>query len=324
MNRSFIGLTKQTQPVFKILLSAVLILLASWKSVFSLDDFTMGVSTKHMSVAYLYMGKERGFFADEGIDLKLVLIPAYLGGTALIGRQLDGMEFGSTGITLRSNGAPVVNVFSQSEKPAWFLLTNPAIKELKQLAGKAVTVGVLGSGSHLATVEILKRGGVNPETVVFIGGRGGSDIRIQMLAGGTVQAANLVPPYNFIAERGGLRELRFYGDYIDLAQFGLIIHESSLESRRPLMKRVLRAFLKSHIYSVQHREETMKWVANNLKVEKQDAAKTVDILARIATKNGIASDVAIQNALDPTVKRARKDLVDYSLLREIQPDFGLR
>jgi NitT/TauT family transport system substrate-binding protein len=306
--------------MFKVLPTTVLILLAGWTTAFALDDFTMGVSTKHISVAYLYMGRERGFFAEEGIDLKLVLIPAYLGGTTLIGRQLDGMEFGSTGITLRANGAPVINVFSQSEKPAWFLLTNPAIKDLKQLSGKAMTVGVLGSGSHLATVEILKRAGVNPDSVVFMGGRGGSDIRIQMLAGGTVQAANLVPPYNFIAERMGLRELLFYGDYIDLAQFGLIVHESSLETRRPLMKRVLRAFLRSHIYSVQHREETMRWVTSNLKVDKQDAAKTVDVLARIATKNGIASDTAIQNALDPTAKRIRKDLVDYTLLREVQQE----
>ena len=272
----------------------------------------------------LYMGKERGFFAEEGIELKLVLIPAYLGGTALIARQLDGMEFGSTGITLRANGAPVVNVFAQSEKPAWFLLTNPAVKELKQLSGKAITVGVLGSGSHLATVEILKKGGVNPDSVVFMGGRGGSDIRLQMLAGGTVQAANLVPPYNFMAERMGFREILFYGDHVDLAQFGLIVHESSLETRRPFMKRVLRAFLKSHMYSLQNREETMKWVLTNLKVERQDAAKTVDVLVKIATRNGIASDTAIQNALDPAAKRKRKDLVDYSLLREIHQELGIR
>ena len=56
----------------------------------------MDGSTKHIRVAYLYIGKERGFFT-EGIDLKLVLVPAYLAGTALIARQLDSMEFGSTG-----------------------------------------------------------------------------------------------------------------------------------------------------------------------------------------------------------------------------------
>jgi NitT/TauT family transport system substrate-binding protein len=308
----------------KILISFILVFLPTCKNAFPLDDFTMGVSTKHISVAYLYIGKERGFFAEEGVELKLVLIPAYLGGTALIARQLDGMEFGSTGITLRANGAPVVNIFSQSEKPAWFLLSNPGIKDLKQLSGKAMTVGVLGSGSHLATVEILKKSGVNPDSVVFMGGRGGSDIRLQMLAGGTVQAANLVPPYNFMAERMGLRELLFYGDYVDLAQFGLIVNEASLESRRPFMKRVLRAFLKSHIYSLQNREETMKWVLTNLKVEKQDAAKTVDVLVKIATRNGIASDTAIQHALDPAAKRTRKDLVDYSLIREILQESGAK
>jgi len=310
--------------MLKLFISLLVVFLLTCKTAFPLDDFTMGVFTKHISVAYLYMGKERGFFAEEGIELKLVLIPAYLGGTALIARQLDGMEFGSTGITLRANGAPVVNIFAQSEKPAWFLLTNPAVKELKQLSGKAITVGVLGSGSHLATVEILKKGGVNPDSVVFMGGRGGSDIRIQMLAGGTVQAANLVPPYNFMAERMGFREILFYGDHIDMAQFGLIVHESSLETRRPLMKRVLRAFLKSHMYSLQNREETMKWILTNLKVEKQDAAKTVEVLVKIAARNGIASDMAIQNALDPTVTRKRKDLVDYTLLREVHQELRTR
>jgi NitT/TauT family transport system substrate-binding protein len=308
----------------KLFISLSVVFLLTCRNGFPLDNFTMGVSTKHISVAYLYMGKERGFFADEGIELKLVLIPAYLGGTALIARQLDGMEFGSTGITLHANGAPVVDIFSQSEKPAWFLLTNSAIKDLKQLAGKAITVGTLGSASHLATIEILKKRGVNPDSVIFMGGRGGSDIRIQMLSGGTVQAANLVPPYNFKAERMGFRETFFYGDYFDLAQFGLIVNDWSLETRRPFMKRVLRAFLKSHLYSLQNREETMKWVLSNLKVENQDATKTVDVLIKIATKNGIASDTAIQNALDPAAKRTSKDLVDYSLLREIHQELGIK
>jgi ABC-type nitrate/sulfonate/bicarbonate transport system substrate-binding protein len=313
--------------MFKRALPLLVGLLLAYKSALALDDFSMGISTMHISIAYLYIGKERGFFADEGIELKLIHIPAYLARTALIARQLDGMEFGSTGITLRANGAPVANVFSQSEKPAWFLLTHPAIKELKQLTGKAITVGVLGSGSHLATLEILKKAGMSPDSVVFLGGRGGSDIRLQMLSGGTVQAANLVPPYNFMAQRMGFHEIAFYGDHFDLAQFGLIVHEANLESRRPFMKRVVRAFLKSHAYAVQNREESMNWVLKNLKVEKQDAGKTVDVLVKTATRNGIASDTAIQNALDPAVKSAatkKKDLVDYSLLREVHQELGIK
>ena len=71
----------------------------------------------------------------------------------------------------------------------------------------------------------------------------------------------------------------------------------------------------------------MKWVLKNLKMEKQDAGKTVDVLVKTATKNGIASDTAIQNALDSAVKASptkRKDLVDYSLLREVHQELGIR
>jgi ABC-type nitrate/sulfonate/bicarbonate transport system substrate-binding protein len=181
---------------------------------------------------------------------------------------------------MRANGGPVVNIFAQSQKPGWFLMSNPSITQLSQLPGKAVTVGTLGSGSHLATVEILRKAGVNPDTVVFMGGRGGSDVRIQMLASGTVQAANLVPPYNFMAEKMGLRQMLFYGDHFELAQFGLVVHESALEARRPHFKKALRAFLKSHRYTLEHKEETVQWVLKNLKVEKGDAAKTFDVLLK--------------------------------------------
>ena len=68
----------------------------------------------------------------------------------------------------------------------------------------------------------------------------------------------------------------------------------------------------------------MKWVLANLKVERPDAAKPVEVLVKIAARNGIASDMAIQNALDPTVIRKRKDLVDYTLLREIHQELGIR
>lgn len=307
------------------LLIFVLILSAAGK-VFALEDFLMGVSTKHVSVAYLFMGKERGFFTEEGIELKLVVMPASIAPTALVAKQIDGMEFGSVGITMRANGGPVVNIFSQSQKPGWFLMSNAAISELSQLPGKAITVGTLGSGSHLATVEILKKAGVNPDTVVFMGGRGGSDVRIQMLASGTVQAANLVPPYNFMAEKMGLRQMLFYGDHFDLAQFGLVVQESALETRRPFFKKALRAFLKSHRYTLEHKEETVQWVLKNLKVEKGDAAKTYDVLLKSAAPTGIATDGAVQNALDPAAKglAAKRNLVDYTLLREVHQELGIR
>jgi ABC-type nitrate/sulfonate/bicarbonate transport system substrate-binding protein len=123
----------------------------------------------------------------------------------------------------------------------------------------------------------------------------------------------------------GLRQMLFYGDHFDLAQFGLVVNESALETRRPFFKKALRAFLKSHRYTLEHKEETAQWVLKNLKVEKGDAAKAVDVLLKSAAPTGIATDAAVQNALDPAAKGvAKKNLVDYTLLREVHQELGIR
>jgi ABC-type nitrate/sulfonate/bicarbonate transport system substrate-binding protein len=302
----------------------VAVLLASFRYGLAMDSFIMGVSNKHISTAYLFMGKERNFFADEGIDLKLVLIPVSVAPTALVAQQIEGMEFASTAIQLATRGAPLNTVFSQSQMPGWYLISNAGISDMRQLSGKPLSVGTFGSAAHNLTVEILKKFGVDPKSVVFIAGRGGSDIRLQMLVNGTVQAANLLPPYTFMAERQGFRQLMFYGDHAELSQFGLGVHDATLKNKRPLLKRVVRAFLKSHIFAVQNRKETESWVSKNLKMNAEDAEKTVDVLRRISTVNGMASDNAIQNAVEDTKGRGFKteSLVDYSVLREILEEKG--
>jgi NitT/TauT family transport system substrate-binding protein len=315
-------MTRSLQLVF-----VLLVLLSLPRPALSLEDFLMAISNKHISTAYLYLGKERGFFAEEGIDLKLIFIPVSVAPTALTARQIDGMEYGSSGILLRTRGAPLLTVFSQSYKPGWFLMSSPSVTDLRQLAGKTVTVGSLGSGSHNVTVDILKKAGVSPDKVVFIGGRGGSDVRLQMLLNGAAQAANLVSPYNFMAEKQGFRTLMFYGDQFELAQFGLIVNESALKNRKPFLKRALRAFVKSHLYTLRHRDETVKWVMDNLKMEKENAEKTFDVLLKVSTRAGIASENSIQNSLDQTARSetAKKtELVDYALLREVLNELGVQ
>jgi ABC-type nitrate/sulfonate/bicarbonate transport system substrate-binding protein len=301
----------------------------SQKEAFALDDFLMAVPSKTMCSAYLFIGKEQGFFADEGIDLKLVLIPVSVAPMAIMAQQIHGMEYTSNGVAMRASGAPVAMVFAVTHKPSWFLFSDPSIKHLKQLSGKSVSVGVLGSGSHTMTVEFLKEASVDPNSVVFVAGRGGSDVRIQMLANGTVQAATLVPPYNFHAEKQGLRQLMFYGDNFDLAQCGLVINESIIKTSRPFLKKVLRGFLKSHLYTLSHRAQTVQWISTNLKMENADADRFFDLLVKIAPPNGIPSASAIQNVLatNPSAKaRSHKNqaLADFTLLEEIHREMRMR
>jgi ABC-type nitrate/sulfonate/bicarbonate transport system substrate-binding protein len=299
-------------------------LVCSQGNAFSIETFLMAVPSKTICSAPIFIGKDEGFFTAEGIDLKLVLIPVSVAPMALMAQQIHGMEYSSNGLSMGAQGAPVVMVFADTDKPSWFLFSDPSIREIRQLSGKSVSVGSLGTGSYTMTVDVLKRAGVDPNSVVFVGGRGGSDVRIQMLANGTVKAATLVPPYNFRAVKQGLRQLMFYGDKLELAQCGLVVHESTLKTQRPFLNKVVRAFLKSHLYTLSHRAQTVQWFATNLTMENAVAENFYDLLVKITAKNGIASEAAIQNALQPGKLTKSTDLVDYSLLREIHEELGIK
>jgi ABC-type nitrate/sulfonate/bicarbonate transport system substrate-binding protein len=323
-NKLFLDLSRRAR------LSALLVaLILGQKEALALEDFLMAVPSKTICSAYLFIGKDQGFFTAEGIDLKLVLIPVSVAPMAIMAQQVHGMEYSTNGVSMRANGAPVAMVFAVTHKPSWFLFSNPSIRHLKQLSGTSVSVGVLGSGSHTMTVEFLKEASVDPNSVVFVAGRGGSDVRIQMLANGVVQAATLVPPYNFHAEKQGLRQFMFYGDKFDLAQCGLVVNESTLKTRRPFLKNVLRGFLKSHLYTLSHRAESVQWLSTNLKMGSADADRFFDLLVKIAPPDGIPSDSAIQNVLTmssggkPRTSK-NQDLADFTLLEEIQREMRVK
>jgi hypothetical protein len=78
------------------------------------------------------------------------------------------------------------------------------------------------------------------------------------------------------------------------------------------------------MFAVQNKKETEGWISKNLKMNAEDAEKTVSILRQISTSNGAASDNAIQNALEDAKSRSFKTeaLVDYTLLREIHEETG--
>jgi hypothetical protein len=106
-----------------------------------------------------------------------------------------------------------------------------------------------------------------------------------------------------------------------------VVHESFFRNKRALLKRVIRASLKSHLYTLDHQSEVVSWVAKNLNMESRDAEKTFDVLRRTSTTDGRATENAILNALGESGKPQNKktnDLVDYSILREIHEELGMR
>lgn len=131
-----------------------------------------------MSNAFIYIGIEKGFFAQEDIEFVPVYTRTQTANTALITKQVHGSTFSIT-----SPGRILTaNVFSLGERAPFDLIAGRSINQVRQLPRRSVAVsGAPGGTTEAAVVLLLKKLGVNPESVTFIAGQGGSGVLLQMI-----------------------------------------------------------------------------------------------------------------------------------------------
>jgi ABC-type nitrate/sulfonate/bicarbonate transport system substrate-binding protein len=130
------------------------------------DKFTYAVAFPGATNAYFHIGKERGFFSQENIQVVPILMSIPTAHAALVSGQIDGQSYAPS--TVR-RGAPEVQVFSLNRTAGWFLLAKPSIKDIKELAGKTVTAGSVGGMAVELTKLSLVQAGLDPKSVIFLG-----------------------------------------------------------------------------------------------------------------------------------------------------------
>ena len=156
------------------------------------------------------VARQRGYFAEEGLDVNLIYMkggpPAI---TALLAKQLD---FVGTPIDLvvraTDEGKPLVMVTSTSRLPFFALITSPAqagtVQSIKDLQGKKVGVGTVGSTDDLLLRYLLQKNGLQPDDVETIGL--GPNLFEQVMSG-QVDAGMVQEPSLTLGTRQGSRVL---------------------------------------------------------------------------------------------------------------------
>lgn len=130
-----------------------------------------------VDVAPIYLGQEKGFFEDHGIELTL---ESGQGGAAIVPGVVSGdFEFGFSNVTslmlARDNDLPLTVVAagnSSTGKPPDFSAVvvkgNSAIKSPKDLAGKTVAVNTLQNIGDTTVRESIRKDGGDPSKVKFV------------------------------------------------------------------------------------------------------------------------------------------------------------
>ena len=250
------------------------------------DSVTVGtVGSASANLWPVFIGLNKGFFAEQNVKIDLV----YVQSSAQMIQQLTS---GSLDITMSTGlvdpiraldkGSPIAIVRLESQSPPYALVAKPTIKSFKDLKGKIISLGGPKDITRIYVERMLAPSGVKPGEfdMVFAGA---TSARAQALLSGAVDAAILLPPFNFQAVAQGFNELGLTVDFTPELPFsGTVVNLAWAKSHQDLLARVLAAHAKSIAWfnDDRNRAEAVKMMVDVSKLKSDEVEKAYDFFRK--------------------------------------------
>jgi len=216
---------------------------------FAAEQITLGnVGQASANLWPVLIGLDQGFYTAE--DLKVDVV--YVQSSAALVQQVTAGSLPvsvSTGLAdpLRAvgMGAPISIVRLEVQMPPYDLVAKPNIASLADLKGKLISLGGPKDITRIYVERMLAPSGVKPGDfdMVFAGA---TAARASALAAGAVDAAILLPAFNFQAVAKGFKSLGLTADYVkDLPFSGMAVNNAWAGANKPTLEKLLRVENKS-------------------------------------------------------------------------------
>jgi len=265
------------------------------------DSVTVGtVGSASANLWPVFIGINKGFFAEQNVKIDLVFVQSSA-------QMIQQLTSGSLDVTMSTGlvdpiraidkGSPIAIVRLEAQSPPYALVAKPAIKSLAELKGKVISLGGPKDITRIYVERMLAPSGVKPGEfdMVFAGA---TSARAQALLSGAVDAAILLPPFNFQATAQGFNELGLTVDFTPELPFsGTVVSLPWAKAHQDVLTRVLAAHAKSiaWFYDEHNRAEAVKMMVEVSKLKADEVEKAYDFF-----RNG--------KYFEPTGKISRKRL----------------
>ena len=238
------------------------------------------VSSTHWPV---YIGLTQGYFAAADLKLDLVFVQS----SAALAQQLTAGSLDvalSTGLAdpIRAidKGSSIAVVRIEMQAPPYTLLAKPAIKRWQDLKGKTISIGGPKDITRIYLERMAIPNGVKPADydTVFAGA---TSARFSALQSGAVDAAILLPPFNFYAESAGFTNLGNTIDYASELPFaGVVVGRTWAAAHKSTLEKLLSVHNKSMAWfsNPANRAQAIKIMVDASKLKEDDVTKSYDFL----------------------------------------------
>src|ERR1051325_588295 len=159
----------------------------------------VGIPGHNITQAAFYLARDRGWYAEEGLDVQLVMMAAPVSNLALIAGNVDFTSVPTAAITAALRGAPLRVLFTSFDKPLFWLYAKPEIRGVKDLKEKKIGTSGLGAAETLLR-EFLKKQGFDVSRDITLLNTGADSVRYVSVVAGSTDATVITLPWNFSAE----------------------------------------------------------------------------------------------------------------------------
>jgi NitT/TauT family transport system substrate-binding protein len=262
------------------------------------ERFYISIPGPTLSYVPLYYAQEKGFFAQEGLDLQVLIVRGVIGVSSLMSGEIDVTCHAGSGFSAALRGAPIKIISVTRERPIHELIVAPNINSPAELKGKAIAVGSLDGTAAVMTRRILQAKGLDAQKDVHLLSMD-TPARLQSLFSGRVAGAMMTPPSVYLAQDQGYRVFGRGRDTMRFLQTGVVTTDTNLKQKREKLVLFLRVWNRALKFYQDNPELMMPFIQRRLGVkDAQQARRMYDDDAPFLLNGGRLTPEAAKEILE--------------------------
>ncbi len=232
---------------------------------------------------FLFTAIDKGYYAQEGIDIELVEAGGGTATPALVSGDVQFSTSGSSAISAIMRGARLKVLLVGQDRPNWQLwATRPEIRTFDDLRGMQVGIISRGDTGEIGLRYILLKRGLPQDFIAFTPFGSNVGARMQIIRSGALPAGVLHPAdVEIMKQRGMLGDAHLIADMAEEVRStfnGLAASDELIKTKPDLVGRFVRATLKGMIYARTLREASIARFANFMKTTPEAVTAEYDQL----------------------------------------------
>jgi len=289
---------------------------------------TLSYSAVSMTWFPVKVAVERGFFRNEGLEPQLIQMNGNVATVALANGHIDFSLNISPVLNGAIQGLGTQLVAALSSRPLFALVARPEIKSPADLKGKVFAVSSFGNTQAILTEKHLQHLGLKKGEYQLLA-MGATPAKMAAMEKNLAQGSLMPLPTNVQLENKGYRLFGNTAEIVIHPIAGLGVREDTIKRDADLIKKTIRASLRSLQLLQTNPKETLKILIDWTRASEKDALRALDLAKPGFSKNGLLTDDDLSIEWGFIQQQTKKTNVpvsiayDMTLLKEVQRELGM-